>query len=89
MARGRNGTGAAFTLNGTGRRPLTPGRQYLVQVWICDARAEINGRTAASADSGTLSYKTATGMGQYVIGRFTADAASQTITLSPPTTAPR
>ena len=77
-----DGTNASFTLNGTGRRPLTPGRQYLVQVWISDARSEVNGRTGSVSGSGTLSYKTASGMGQYVIGRFTADAASQAITLS-------
>ena len=76
------GTSASFTINGTGRRPLTPGRQYLVQVWVSDARAEINGRTETVGGSGSLSFKTASGMGQYVIGRFTADAASQAISLS-------
>ena len=77
-----NGTSAGFTLNGTGRRPLTPGRQFLVQIWVSDARAEINGRTATIGSSATLTHKTATGMGQYVIGRFTADAASQAISIS-------
>jgi len=77
-----NGTSASFTINGTGRRPLTPGRQYLIQVWVSDARAEINGRTQTVSGSGTLSFKTGSGMGQHVTGRFTADAATQTITLS-------
>ncbi len=77
-----NGTSASFTLNGTGRRPFIPGRQYLVQVWVSDARAEINGRTETVGGSGTLSYKTGTGMGQYVVGRFTADAASQAISIT-------
>ena len=77
-----NGTSASFTLNGTGHRSFTPGRQYLVQVWVSDARANVNGRTETVGGSGTLSYKTGSGMGQHVIGRFTADAASQAISLS-------
>ena len=77
-----NGTSASFTLNGTGHRSFTPGRQYLVQVWVSDARANGNGRTETVGGSGSLSYKTGSGMGQYVIGRFTADAASQAISLS-------
>jgi autotransporter-associated beta strand protein len=77
-----NGTSASFTINGTGRRPLTPGRQYLVQLWVSDARSYGLTRTETVSGSGTLAFQTANGMGQYVIGRFTADAASQTITLS-------
>ena len=77
-----NGTNASFTINGSGRRPLTPGRQYLVQLWVSDARSYGLSRTETVSGSGTLSFQTANGMGQYVIGRFTADAASQTITLS-------
>ena len=76
------GPAASFTLNGTGRRAFTPGRQYLVQVWVSDARAGINARNETISGSASLSYKTASGMGQYVIGRFTADAASQSITVT-------
>ncbi len=75
-------TQASFTINGTGRRPLTPGRQYLIQLWVSDARSYGLSRTQTFSGSGTLSFQTPQGMGQYIIGRFTADSASQTITIS-------
>ena len=83
-----NGTTASITLNGNGTAPLIVGHQYLIQMWVSDARAEINGRTETVGGSGTLSFKTAgSGMGQYVIGRFTADAATQSITINANTSA--
>ena len=83
-----NGTTASITLNGNGAAPLTVGHQYLIQMWVSDARAEVNGRTETFGGSGTLSFKTASsGMGQYVIGRFTADAATQSITINANTSA--
>lgn len=77
-----------LTLNG-----LTIGQQYRVQIWVNDSRDLPNvwQRTALIADgiggnfSGPLSYNAAQasgGVGQFVIGTFTADATSQLLLIS-------
>ena len=80
-----NGAACTVTLNN-----LTPGRDYLAQLWVMDARIYGPGRTETVTSSGntvTLSYSnaatnTAGGVGQYTVGTFTADAATQVITLT-------
>lgn len=71
-------------------RNLTPGRSYLVQLWVNDSRAgaTTNRYETATAGntSGELHYNDthlAGGVGAYVIGRFTADAGTQNILLTP------
>lgn len=73
-----NGTNASFTLNGNGARPLTIGRQYLVQAWVSDARNLGVFRSQTISGSGAMAFPSdGSGMGSWVIGRFTADASSQ------------
>ena len=73
-----NGTTANFTLNGNGARPLTVGRQYLVQAWVSDARNLGGFRSQNISGSGAMAFPSdGSGMGSWVIGRFTADASSQ------------
>ena len=80
-----NGAPCTVTLNN-----LVPGRNYLVQLWVMDARTYGPGRSETITSGGntvTLSYSnaatnTAGGMGQYSIGHFTADASTQVITLT-------
>lgn len=73
-----NGPTASFTLNGNGGRPLTVGRQYLVQAWVSDARNLGNFRSQTISGSGAMAFPSdGSGMGSWVIGRFTADAPSQ------------
>lgn len=72
------GTNSSFTLNGNGGRPLTIGRQYLVQAWVSDARDLGVFRSETISGSGAMAFPSnGTGMGSWVIGRFTADASSQ------------
>lgn len=69
-----------YTLTG-----LTVGTAYEVQVWVNDSRAGIN-RSQTVSGSGSLEYNTAQadgGVGQFVIGTFTADAATQVLTFTP------
>jgi hypothetical protein len=73
-----------LTLNG-----LTVGHTYLFQSWVCDPRANVAGRsetlTSGGATSGVLWTNASAangGVGQYIIGTFTADATSQTILYS-------
>ena len=68
---------------------LTIGNQYAVQVWIEDARSYGNGRsatlTSSSGNAVVLDYNSTNvdgGVGQYSIGTFTADAATQTFTIA-------
>lgn len=79
-----NGTVATITLNGTGTRPLTVGRQYLVQFWVVDARnLGATPRSETISGSADLLYPAdGTGMGSYVIGRFTADDVTQLLELT-------
>lgn len=73
-----NGTNASFTVNGNGGRPLTVGRQYLVQAWVSDARNLGGFRSQTISGSGAMAFPSdGSGMGSWVIGRFTADALSQ------------
>jgi len=68
---------------------LTPGNSYDAQVWIEDARNFGSGRFATLTSSGgnsvVLDYCSTDadgGVGQYSIGTFTADAATQTFTIA-------
>ena len=68
---------------------LTVGHAYLVQVWVNDNRALAGTRTETINSSGgnaiTLDYNstgTNGGVGQFTIGTFTADAASQPFALT-------
>ena len=76
-------TPATVTLNN-----LSVGHLYLPQVWVNDSRAGTSrNETVTSAGGNTinLNYNTtsaAGGAGQYTIGSFTANAASQAFTLT-------
>lgn len=76
-----------FTLNN-----LTDGQEYEVQFWLNDARsradmdtvprlATIVG-TSTVVDYNTAGASTNAGLGQYIIGTFTADATTQTFGLT-------
>lgn len=78
------GTGGSVTING-----LTTGRQYAVQIWCNDSRAGGNyssNVTSPGGNSVSVLYNNAGGadggLGQFTIGRFTADAETQTFTIS-------
>ncbi len=75
---------------------LSVGQEYQVQYWANDSRPfpVLHGRTVTlqDPDGGSLvtllqndSAATATNLGQYAIGSFVADGASQTIDLGGPT----
>ena len=70
------------TVNLTG---LTIGEEYLVQYWAQDARRHpgfltvIDGSTNLQLDTDSAAYPDS---GQYVVGTFVADSASQTFTVS-------
>ena len=77
--------GAGFTLTISG---LTGGTQYAFQWWTTfTGVADVNAFTTATAgNSVTLQGNTSTadgGVGQFAIGTFTADAATQSITFNP------
>ena len=77
------GTAAGtVTLNG-----LTPGHDYSVQIWVSDPRSAGSGRTETINGSAvTLDYNSsdiAGGVGQYVVGYFTASSTSQAFTMTP------
>jgi hypothetical protein len=70
---------------------LVIGRKYSVQVWVNDPRGPENNRTetitSAGGNTNTLKFSTNTlsnpgGPGQYTVGTFTADANSQTFSLT-------
>jgi hypothetical protein len=69
---------------------LTVANDYLVQFWVNDSRniPVVWSRTqtfSAGNTSGTLDFNVQNqdgGLGQYVVGRFTADSATQIITAS-------
>ncbi|MEI7901170.1 MAG: invasin domain 3-containing protein [bacterium] len=79
--------GAAVTVT---LKNLTNGKQYAVQVWVEDARIYGQDRkaTLTAGNSVTLDYNSKDtsnangGVGQYSIGTFTADAATQTFTIT-------
>ena len=78
-----------FTITFSG---LTLGQQYKVQLWVNDSRGPAAGgfRTGTlsgpgASNSVTLAYdvgNVSNGAGQYALGTFTADAASQTVTFT-------
>lgn len=70
---------------------LTPGQQYLLQVWTSNASLFTPGfgtlqqTTLAATNQVTLDANTTDlvgGLGQFVVGRFTADATTQAFTLA-------
>ncbi|MHB1158040.1 MAG: PEP-CTERM sorting domain-containing protein [Phycisphaerales bacterium] len=84
------GLTANYTLNG-----LTPGTPYLVQFWMNDSRANFGnppvnpwtltstftaGNTSGAVDVNATDV--GGGVGQYLIGTFTADAATQVISVT-------
>lgn len=78
-----NGTTATITINGNGAKPLVVGRQYLVQFWVSDARNLGQLRSETVSGSAAVNFPAdGSGMGSYVIGRFTADAATQQLDLN-------
>ena len=64
-----NGSACTVTLNN-----LIDSRSYEVQIWVHDPRIYGPGRSETVTSGG--------GMGQFTIGTFTADAATQIITLT-------
>ena len=70
-----------LTLNG-----LTPTQQYMVQIWSNDGRVgslnQLVTFTAGNAVSLNRNTTGGGGLGQWVIGTFTADAITQDITVS-------
>jgi hypothetical protein len=80
---GNSATSLTLTLNG-----LTASQDYLLQFWVGDPRniMSVWTRTAtftAGNTSGTLDYNVGDALGsvgQFVVGRFTADASTQNIT---------
>ena len=79
-----NGANKSFSWGG-----MTPGLTYLVQIWISDPRDLGQTRWANLSGDGDLSpdifYPAdGTGIGNYIIGTFTADGTgTQTITIDP------
>jgi autotransporter-associated beta strand protein len=66
---------------------LSTNHLYVTQFWVADYRSYPNARTETLDGAVTLSYLTGngsatSGKGQYAIGRFTANATSQTINIS-------
>jgi hypothetical protein len=67
---------------------VTPGNAYLVQLWVNDGRNIGQTRWesftgGANTSANALYGSDGSGLGQYVIGTFVADASSQTITMTP------
>jgi hypothetical protein len=77
------GTGSEFTLTLNG---LTVGQKYLFQSWVNESRGGNGAETLTSGGvtSAVLTFNSGPnadgGVGQYVIGTFTADSSSQVIT---------
>lgn len=84
VSSGRYTDGATLeTLNLSG---LTIGQSYLVQFWVNDSRGGTSGRTLdlTAGATAVLDFNVqnvAGGLGQYVIGTFTADTTTQTFNL--------
>ena len=77
------GTGGSVTING-----LAIGHQYAVQIWCNDSRAGGNyssNVTSPGGNSVSVLYNNSGGadggLGQFTIGRFIADAETQTFTI--------
>ena len=71
--------GGAITLTISG---LIAGMQYQFQWWANDSSTEFGRTTATAGNSVGLNHNTGSegGLGEWVIGSFTADAATQSIT---------
>ncbi|PWU15412.1 MAG: hypothetical protein C5B50_15495 [Verrucomicrobia bacterium] len=77
-----SGASVTITLNN-----LTVGHSYAVQVWVSDSRSSARQETLSSSGGNTvtLTYDAtggAGGVGQYSIGTFTANATTQSFTLT-------
>jgi hypothetical protein len=76
------GSGSAFTLTLDG---LTVGQRYLFQSWVNESRGGNGAETLTSggATSGVLTFNSGPnvdgGVGQYVIGTFTADSTGRQV----------
>ncbi|MBP5320700.1 MAG: hypothetical protein J6334_06905, partial [Kiritimatiellae bacterium] len=76
--------GGAYRDNGEGGlliRNLIPGRSYLIQVWVHDSREAFGYRMEEVDGQKTLHYRTASGNGQYLVGRFQAVTPTRAIPL--------
>lgn len=78
------GTSTAIAIGGGN---LVVGSEYQVQVFFTDLRSCCNGRTMTFGDGEASEsvidlHASQGGFGQYGVGTFTADAASQTLTLA-------
>ncbi len=77
--------GGAYLDNGEGGlviRNLIPGRSYLLQLWVHDSREALGNYRAEEVDGQViLRYRTGTGNGQYLVGRFQATAPTRAIPL--------
>jgi hypothetical protein len=77
---GTNGTTMTITLNG-----LTNGQNYLLQLWVSDPRGYNRSQTVIGANSVDMAFNTPHadgGVGQYVIGTFTATGLSESFTVT-------
>jgi nitrous oxide reductase accessory protein NosL len=77
-----NGGVATVTMNN-----LVFGHQYQVQFWVNDSRASTRAETLMSANGNSItllhnSNETASGVGQYAIGNFTAISTTQSFTIN-------
>lgn len=79
-----NGANASFNLNGGGSKPLAIGSVYQIQIWVSDPRIPGPGaRSEIIEGSAPLSFPgDGSGMGQYVLGTFTADSVSQSFAIT-------
>ena len=79
-----NGISYSFDIGGGS---LTAGTKYLVQAWFTDLRSCCSGRTMVLGDGGANTVginAMGGGLGQFAIGTFIADAATQTLSLASP-----
>ena len=77
-----NATAGTLTFSG-----LTIGQEYAIQYWVQDSRTgagDINERnlTLAGSTPVTLDYNNGAGVGQWAVGTFTADSATQDISIT-------
>lgn len=78
---------ASSTAVTTTLKNLTPGKSYAVQVWVSDPRGTPRTQvvTGGGGNTVTLDFNVsngAGGLGQHTTGTFTADATTQTFTLT-------
>lgn len=78
------GGGTAVDLQ-IGGGALTPGNQYLVQVWFTDLRSCCSARDMTYGDGEGSSVNvnaSGAGLGQFILGGFIADDSNQTLSLA-------